>query len=500
MNRPLIVSIAVAVVIIVIILAFLTQSATSARATTTPPPATSPAPMTTATSPAAVSPTVPTMTTSPAAARCPKLTMLSRDAPEILSAIKTRFLASDVAKRYGISEFETLRVPIAQWPDIVRRGEADLIYNPTGAMIILEVYYRQGLLSPLEGEEVRAALRQVPMEVAGIPTMKVVDGKVYWAPVTLDTFGVQVNKAFLGRLGISEPRSWRDLASLEYAKFLLRGVPVVAVGDPSASGTMLMFVQSLLQFFGWDEGWAMITLMAANGKVIRGGGAEIRDAMARGEVGIGWNVDNIVFAARIRDPNMDYVLLDFVPIDIGLVAVTAGTRCREAAEAFVAWFITEGQVLWFDPTISRPPINPNAFDTDEGRKRQDLKAIYDRALSLRSRFNATLAASVESVVMYYFAAAIRDNQDVLQEAWKRIADAYFAGKVDRATAETLAKQLGSPITFTDPDTGQPTRLTLEYAQKINPRLATDPAYRDKVYAAWRDAARAQYQKVLSNIP
>ena len=121
-------------------------------------------------------------------------------------------------------------------------------------------------------------------------------------------------------------------------------------------------------------------------------------------------------------------------------------------------------------------------------------------LTLRTiDFNDTLALSVENVVMYYFQAAITDNSDVLQQVWMRLVKAYLDGKLDRATAEALARRLGEPVTFTDPDTGQPVKLTLEYAVKINDRLA-DAAFRDKIQAAWRDAARRKYQEVAGKIP
>jgi hypothetical protein len=77
--------------------------------------------------------------------------------------------------------------------------------------------------------------------------------------------------------------------------------------------------------------------------------------------------------------------------------------------------------------------------------------------------------------------------------------AYLDGKIDRAAAEALAKRLGEPVTFTDPDTGQPVKLTLEYAVKINDKLG-DAAFRDRIQAAWREAARKKYLEVAGQIP
>jgi len=154
----------------------------------------------------------------------------------------------------------------------------------------------------------------------------------------------------------------------------------------------------------------------------------------------------------------------------------------------------------FDPKINRMPVNPNAFNTPEGRQRLDLKTVYDYMLTLKTiDFNDTLALAVENVVMYYFQAAIYLNSDVLQQTWSKLLRAYFDGKIDKATAETLAKRLGEPVTFIDPETGQSVKLTLEHAMKINDKL-NDATFRDRIQAAWREAARKKYLEVASQIP
>jgi hypothetical protein len=219
-----------------------------------------------------------------------------------------------------------------------------------------------------------------------------------------------------------------------------------------------------------------------------------------GEIGAGWTIDFYGYTAQLQNPDTKYVIPPDTSVNGDPIAVVKNTKCRDAAEAFVAWVITEGQRIVFDPKINRMPVNPNAFNTPEGRQRPDLKTIYDHMLTLKTiDFNDTLALAVENVVMYYFQAAITDNSDILQQVWAKLVKAYLDGKIDRAAAEALARQLGEPITFTDPDTGQPVKLTLEYAVKINDKL-NDAAFRDKMQAAWRDAARRKYRELAGKIP
>ncbi|MEL9990228.1 MAG: hypothetical protein QXP98_02260 [Thermoproteus sp.] len=179
------------------------------------------------------------------------------------------------------------------------------------------------------------------------------------------------------------------------------------------------------------------------------------------------------------------------------IAVVNSTNCRAAAEAFVAWVITDGQQMVFDPSINRLPANPNAFNTTAGQKRPDLKAIYLQMENLHAmNFNDSLASSYEQAVIYYFVALTQAQSD-LQAAWRAILNAYYSGKINATTAMRLAEELGSPLTFTV--NGTTYTFTLQYAQSINSRIAKDAAFRDEMIAIWRSAAQAKYKQIENEV-
>lgn len=424
--------------------------------------------------------------------------VLTRHPTDILDAARTLFLKSDVAKRYGIKDVVFRPVAAAQWRPIIQQGQADVAWG--GGPTLFDSLYKDGLLLPLEGDAVKAAMAQIPKSIAGMPMMRTgPDGKVYWVAWAVSSFGVTINTKVLKAAGAPEPKTWADLASFEYGAALLKGYPLTGLARLTQSTSNTRIAEIVLQAYGWDEGWRVIVLTAANGKVF-GGSEAVRDAVIAGDIGAGWTIDFYGYTAQLQNPDTKYVIPPDTSVNGDPIAVVKGTKCREAAEAFVAWVITEGQVIVFDPKINRMPVNPNAFSTPEGSKRPDLKQIYDYMLNLRTiNFNDTLALSVENVVMYYFDAAVTDNIDILQQTWSKLVKAYLDGRIDRQTAEALARELASPVTFTDPDTGQQVKLTLEYAMRINDKLA-DATYRDKIYAAWREAARKQYQAVAAKIP
>jgi len=403
-----------------------------------------------------------------------------------------------VAKRYGIKDVVFRPVAAGQWRALIDAGQVDVAWG--GGPTLFDGLYKDGYLLPLEGDEVKAALAQIPKTIAGMPMMRVgPDGKVYWVAWAVSSFGITINKKVLEKVGLPEPKTWADLASLEYGRGVLMGYPATGLANLPASTSNTRIAEIILQAYGWEEGWRVITLTAANGRIF-GGSEPVRDAVITGEIGAGWTIDFYGYTAQLQNPDTKYITPPDTSVNGDPIAVVRGTKCREAAEAFVAWVITEGQKIVFDPKINRMPVNPNAFNTPEGQKRPDLKAVYDYMLNLKTiEFNDTLALMVENVVMYYFEAAVTDNADVLQRVWMKLVKAYLDGKIDRATAEALAKRLGEPVTFTDPETGQSVKLTLEYAMKINDELRRS-AFRDRMRAAWREAARKKYQAVEAEIP
>jgi hypothetical protein len=88
-----------------------------------------------------------------------------------------------------------------------------------------------------------------------------------------------------------------------------------------------------------------------------------------------------------------------------------------------------------------------------------------------------------------------DLRDQLTSLWGRVVDAYYSGKITQRQFEELWRRLGAPVNYTNPATGQVKTFTYQDAVAINSKVASDPTYRDKLYQAWREAARARYRQV-----
>ena len=424
------------------------------------------------------------------------LTVISRHPTDILYRARQMFLASEVAKKYNITDLKTIVIPAGLWEQYILRGEADVAWG--GGPTLFDSLFVRDLLAPLNSSDALAAAAQVPDSILGVPMKRVKDGKIYWVAAAISSFGFTVNHRRLRDYNLSAPMSWRDLASPELGKPLVQfGSPALSIADPTQSTSHTRMYEIILQKYGWEEGWKVLTLMAANAEIYSGSEAA-RDAVISGDVAVGITIDFYGYTAMMLNPDCEYIIPANESIVNGdPIALVKGSKNPEAAQAFIAWVLTDGQKLWLDPSINRLPANPNVFNTPEGQKREDLKRAYEMTLKTPSiEFNDTLALLYEQPMKWYFRSTLIDVNDYLKAAWRLLLSKYFSGAITREQFEAYVANLTSLLTFTDPATQQQVKFTQEYAISISSKFAEDAAYRDAVITAWKQAAAAKYASIV----
>ncbi|NPA84479.1 MAG: ABC transporter substrate-binding protein [Crenarchaeota archaeon] len=409
------------------------------------------------------------------------------------------FLKSEYAKEYCVKDVKFVQLPPGWWPKYIEQHAVDIAWG--GGPTQLDLLFKLNLLRPLQTRMALEAAAQIPDTLAGSPMKRVHDGKIYWVANALASFGFTVNTEIAQQLGFDwrQLRSWRDLASDQLGLLMLQvGVPVVGIADPTVSTSNTRMYEIMLQAYGWEEGWRTLTLLGANSRIYSGSSL-VRDAVVNGEIMVGITIDFYGYTAHRENPACVYVLPQGETIvNADPIAVTVSTKNPEAAEAFVAWSLTDGQAIWLDPNINRLPANPKIFETPIGRMRQDLYEAYKQLLNARSmKFNDTLALAYEDAMRLYFKATIVDLHDLLQQAWTELLSAYYVEhRIDEAAFRELKSLLTSLPPFKDPLTGRETRFTVEYAIKANKEILQNPQLMDAFMNAWRSAAREKYLEVL----
>ncbi len=489
MNRYLIVVVIVAAIIVAGVLGlYLSKPSTTATPTTT----------TTATH------TTSATTGAPQCREWITLTILTRHPTDILVKAREEFLKSDIAKKFCVKDLKFVQLPPGWWVDYIKKHTVDVAWG--GGPTLFDELLKAGVLRPLQTRLALDAVKQIPDYVAGAPMKRIVNGKIYWVAAAIASFGFTVNTDIAKKLGYDwhNLRSWKDLASDELGLLMLAktaGEPVVGVADPTMSTSNTRMYEIILQAYGWEEGWRILTLLGANAMVYQGSG-DVRDAVINGEIMVGITIDFYGYTAHHLNPACIYIAPKGETIVNGdPIAVTISTKYPEAAEAFVAWVLTDGQKIWLDPSINRLPANPKVFETPAGKERQDLYEAYQEALHSKSmNFNDTLAMLTERAMQLYFKATIVDLHDLLQKAWLELLKAYYIDhRIDKTTFEKLKAKLTELPLFVDPLTGKKTRFTIDYAIEATKAIEKNPGIADKLMNAWREAARHKYEEVLKEL-
>ena len=428
------------------------------------------------------------------------LYVISRHPTDILVRARKDFLESDIAKKFNVVDIKTIVIPPGLWKSYIESGKADVAWG--GGPTLFDFLYQEGLLEPLTLDIALQAASEVPDEVAGMP-MKRRDeqGRIYWVAAAIASFGFTVNHDRLKDYGLSAPERWSDLASPTIGKPLVElGEPALGIADPTASTSNTRMYEIILQKYGWEEGWKVLTLMAANAIIYPGSG-DVRDAVIRGDVAVGITIDFYGYTAHLVNPVCEYIIPRGETIVNGdPIAVVKGSKHPEAAQAFLAWVLTEGQKIWLDKNINRLPANPKVFETPEGQERKDLYDAYQSALKTKGiPFNDTLALLYEQVMQWYFKATLIDINDYLKDAWKAILTKYFEGKIGDKELEEYIAKLGALIEFEDPGTGEKVLFTEKYAISIRDKFISDPAFKDALLSAWKRAALEKYQQIVKEL-
>lgn len=295
----------------------------------------------------------------------------------------------------------------------------DLFFG--GGIPPYELLAEEGLFEPYRLPD--DILEHVPVRYPG---GDLYDPQFRYYGTVLSGFGILYNKEVLRRLGLPEPESWEDLAAPEAFTW-------VGMGDPRSSGSALMVFEIILQAYGWERGWEVVTRLGGNCRYFTRSSSAIPKDVALGEIAYGGAID---FYARTAIARHGADRLGFVlpkgktVVNPDPIAILKGAPHPELAQAFVRFVMSEvGQRLWFLPTgaeggpqryqLLRLPILPEFYtryspygESGGVTSPFDWKTdfVYDGATATRRR----------GVLAGLLGAFIIDTQYELVPAWRAV--------------------------------------------------------------------------------
>ncbi|MCB9839213.1 MAG: extracellular solute-binding protein [Phycisphaeraceae bacterium] len=308
---------------------------------------------------------------------------------------------------------------------------------------------KRGVTVPIGDENVRIPI-SAPIEFdqatlddwygenrIGVSTLY--DPDRYWFGLATSSFGVLCNLDALARQGIEIPQRWSDLADPDFMGLL-------ALGDPRQSGSVATTYESILNNYGWDEGWRILRAMGANTRYFAAESKKIVLDVSHGDAAVGVSID---FYGRYQaqavippggsaaDSRLRFVEpASMVFVDPDPISLLRGAPHPELARRFVEFCLSdEGQALWQLPARSKlaqdPGIGPEQYELRRMPIRREFYAKYrDRFIDDINPFEIASEAPSRgwrSMIGPIMGAAIIDVHEEQRRAWKAMTRARESG-------------------------------------------------------------------------
>jgi ABC-type Fe3+ transport system substrate-binding protein len=244
-----------------------------------------------------------------------------------------------------------------------------------------------------------ALLKKVPQSLGGVPLY---DPDYTWYGPTLSGFGIVYNKVVLKLVNLPVIHTWEDLASPAAFGW-------VGSSDPRKSGSVHLVYEIILQAYGWDKGWKIITAMGANVRNFTGAASQVPKDVGIGEVAYGLSIDFYAWA-QVNEAGADKIGFVMPPnltiINPDSIGILKGAPNRPVAEAFIRFAMSEpGQKLWLWTVgsadgpqkyqLNRFSVLPELYDLSPQNTAVKLNPL---SLQARSVNNAKLGAERWAIV------------------------------------------------------------------------------------------------------
>jgi iron(III) transport system substrate-binding protein len=317
-------------------------------------------------------------------------------------------------------------------------------------------------------------LERIPQRLAGVPLY---DPDYTWYGATLAGFGIVYNKVVLGLTKLPVITTWEELASP-------RAFGWVGSSDPRKSGSVHVVYEIILQAYGWEKGWKIITALGANVRSFSNSASQIPKDVAIGEVAYGLAIDFYAWA-QVKEAGADkigFVMPDNLTIITpDAIGILKGAPNLEVAKAFIRFVMSEeGQKLWL--LVEKAPGGPQRFQLNRFSVIPSLYALAPQNTAVKLNpfswrsdfeFDPKLGAERWSIVNDLIGALVIDQKHLLTRAWQ---DALDSGGLSEREWQRLAAM---PV-------------TADAALAMAKTKWKDPEFRNQKLNEWIHFARSKY--------
>lgn len=186
----------------------------------------------------------------------------------------------------------------------------------------------------------------------------------YYGALAIVPHGIIINEDIMEELGLDIPETWEDLTDPQYQG-------EITMADPSISGGQYAIHSGLIQAMGEEDAWAFWEAIDKNVDYYGQSGGEPGQKVSEGEFAIGLTaITGGTFGLAETAP-VRPIFLDMVPWIPAPIAIFESSENKDAAKAFVDWYVSDhGQSVLKDAD-ARIMANRNV------EAPEDLAAILD---------------------------------------------------------------------------------------------------------------------------
>ena len=330
-------------------------------------------------------------------------------------------------------------------------------------------------------------LSAIPAQLNG---KDIIDPNHQWFAAALSGFGILTNERVRQAAGLPEARTWLDLTDPRLAGW-------ISASDPRASGSALAIYEIILQAYGWDKGWAVLTEISANTRNFLSSSAASVVEVGTGDAAYGVAIDQYGQAqvAYYGKENVTFTLPEGqTVITPDCIAILKNAPHLELAQQFLDFVLSrDGQMLWMQPRgapggavkyrINRMGVIPALYD-----ELRD-SPITTNPFKLPSSFaySDALSSKRHTILAPLIAAWLIDTHDWLAKAWTAV-NSPAAAKLGETRREALIAQLTAPP------------MSLDDLLRLAAGDFKDPVKRTAIVNQWQAATIDRYKSVLAQVP
>lgn len=200
---------------------------------------------------------------------------------------------------------------------------ADILWGTAvTSLLALDEY---GLIEPYNPEGIDRIL----------PQFKDKESTARWVGIDVPETAILVNKSECDRLGVPVPASYADLIKPEY-----KGL--IAMSDPTSSGTGLFIINSILQIMGDEAGWAYLDAFDKNVIEYTPSGSKPAKMAAAGEAVIGLSMGYRCVTLALENKECVVVFpKEGSGWDVEANCLIKKDTIKDAAKIFCDWAISD---------------------------------------------------------------------------------------------------------------------------------------------------------------